>query len=175
MSDEIKELNLDQDLSIDPDSLDVEWLRQPRLFMKWSEMFADASNELEDAKMKLEVTRAEVDAAIRLNPEEFMGNVKVTEGSISATILTHKDYQAVNQEYLRLRYRADLLKKAVSAMEQKRDALENLVKLHGQNYFAGPSSPRDLKGEFSRRESLSKSLDQKTKENLSAPKRGSKK
>jgi len=30
--------------------------------------------------------------------------------------------------------------------------LENLVQLHGQNYFAGPSMPRNLQGERERKQ-----------------------
>jgi hypothetical protein len=29
-------------------------------------------------------------------------------------------------------------------MEQRKDALENMVRLHGQQYFAGPRIPRNL-------------------------------
>jgi len=32
-------------------------------------------------------------------------------------------------------------------MAQRKDALENLVRLHGQQYFAGPKMPRDVQWE----------------------------
>ena len=40
----------------------------------------------------------------------------------------------------------------MAAIDQKKSALENLVKLHGQMYFAGPSIPRDLDKEWEKRE-----------------------
>ena len=40
---------------------------------------------------------------------------------------------------------------AVYAFEQRKTSLENLVRLHGQQYFAGPKMPRDLRKEVDRR------------------------
>ena len=37
-----------------------------------------------------------------------------------------------------------LLSNAVMAMEQRKRMLEVLITLHGQEYFAGPSTPRNL-------------------------------
>ena len=45
------------------------------------------------------------------------------------------------------KYESDMAKGAVRALESKKDALENLVKLHGQQYFAGPKMPRDISWE----------------------------
>ena len=42
--------------------------------------------------------------------------------------------------------------KVGSDARRQKTALENLVKLHGQQYFAGPSVPRDLSKEWERHE-----------------------
>jgi hypothetical protein len=41
---------------------------------------------------------------------------------------------------------------AVNAFEQRKSALENLVRLFGQSYFAGPKMPRDLHWEKEEKE-----------------------
>ncbi len=44
-------------------------------------------------------------------------------------------------------YEYQMAQGAVQAVEQRKSALENLVKLYGQGYFAGPKTPRDISSE----------------------------
>ena len=133
----------EQDLQISPDSLDVEFLRQPALYMKYAEESAKAKDRLARAKETLEVTRAEIDKAIRLTPSEY-GVEKVTEGAITSTLLQLPQYQNANEAYLKAKYEADLLQAAVIAMDQKKSSLEQLARLTVAGYCAMPSEPRDL-------------------------------
>ena len=136
-------MNYEEDIRIDESALDVEWLNQPGLFMKYSRHLAETRKILDETKQKLDVTRAEVDKAIRKNPEAC-GIIKVTEGSIQSAIITNSDYTEAYQEYLNSKYETDMAQGAVNAFNQRKDALENLVRLNGQQYFAGPRVPRDL-------------------------------
>ena len=144
-------MNYEQDITIDDSALDIEWLEQPRLFMKYARHSAEASRDLDKAKENLDIVKAEIDLKIRSNPEKY-GLEKVTETAIQNTILTNKQYQETNQAMLDARYEAEMAKGAVRAMEQRKDALENLVRLHGQQYFAGPKVPRDLTWERQERQ-----------------------
>ena len=45
-------------------------------------------------------------------------------------------------------YELEVMGAAVRALDQKKSALENLVRLQGQNYFAGPSVPRTIGAEW---------------------------
>ena len=58
---------------------------------------------------------------------------------------------------LRVMLHSQLLK----AFEQRKDALENLVRLHGQQYFAGPKIPRDLPSEMEKRTNKNKEVNKK--------------
>jgi len=49
-----------------------------------------------------------------------------------------KSYKVAAKEVLRLRHAADVLQAAVTALDHRKKALENLVYLHGQNYFSEP-------------------------------------
>jgi hypothetical protein len=54
----------------------------------------------------------------------------------------------LTREVIEVRYDYDMSRSALSAIDSKKSALENLVKLHGQNYFAGPTIPRNLNKEW---------------------------
>ena len=149
-------MNYEQDVTIDPDSLDTEWLDQPRLMLRYAKHAAKTKQDLEREKEKLDIVRADLDKKIRIVPEEF-GIVKLTETVITSTIITHEKYKEANEEYLEAAYESNMAQGAVKALEGKKTALENLVKLHGQQYFAGPSVPRDLSKEWEQKEKQRKS------------------
>lgn len=131
------------DLRIDEEMLDVEWLEQPMLFMKYANKYADTQRDLDDVKQKLDILKAELDKEIREKPSEF-GIEKVTEGAIQSAILTNVSYQVMYDALLNTKYENDMAKNAVQAFNMRKEALENLVKLHGQSYFAGPKVPHNL-------------------------------
>lgn len=145
------DFNYESDVSIDPDALDTEWLEQPRLMIRYSQHLAEMRRDTEQAKTKLEVVRAELDKKIRTNPEAF-DIAKITEGAINSTIITHEDYTEAQEEYLTAQYEMNMAQGAVRAVEGKKDALENLVRLYGQQYFAGPKVPRDISHEWEQKQ-----------------------
>jgi len=134
--------NYEKDVTIDPDALDVEWLGQPGLIFKYSKKSAEAQQDLSDAKEALELCKAELNKAIRSNPEKYKCD-KITDSVVEATILIQPDFQDVSKEYREAAFQVNILRGVMDALNNKKSALENLVKLHGQNYFAGPSVPRD--------------------------------
>jgi len=141
----------ENDTRIDQQGLDVEWLRQPKLMMKYGQIAAKSKLEMDHAKEDLEVTKAQLDRDIRQFPDNY-GLTKLTEGTILATILIQTEYKDAMETYLNLKYENDMAMAAVRAVDQKKTALENLVRLHGQQYFAGPSVPRDLTKEWEKQE-----------------------
>ena len=141
-------MNYEKDLEINPEALDVEWLNQPMLFMKYSALLAEARKELDFTTDRLEVVKAETDFAIRKSPEIYLGEgVKLTETSIKNGILKDRKVREVQDSMLEIKNNVDILTAAVRAFDHRKKALENLVMLHGQQYFAGPKTPRNLKSE----------------------------
>jgi hypothetical protein len=136
-------MNYEKDIEIDENSLDIEWLNQPSLMLKYTRHSARMRMELDLAKQNLDIAKAESDKAIRGNPEKY-GIEKVTEAVIANAILIHPKYQQAYTDYLTAKFEVDMAQGAVGAFEQRKSALENLVRLHGQQYFAGPKIPRDL-------------------------------
>jgi hypothetical protein len=137
------ELNYEKDLRIDEDALDLELLNQASLFMKYAKHYAFTQKVVEETRQALDIKRAEVDKAIRENPEKFKIE-KVTEGAIQSTILTDKGYQEANQKHLEAQYEKNMAGNAVQSMTMRKEMLEGMIKLLAQSYFAGPSVPHDL-------------------------------
>jgi len=136
-------MNYEKDIIIDESALDLEWLNQPSLFMKYAKNAAKAQMELDHAKQSLDIAKAEADKEIRENPEKF-DLVKATEVAIANTILIHPQYKEAYDAYLEAKYECEMARSAVTAFDQRKNALEYLVKLLGQNYFAGPALPRNI-------------------------------
>ena len=141
------DLDYDNDLRIDPNALDIEWLDQPRTYMRYAEQLARALKEVDKTKERLEVVKAELDHEIR-DAAERGGGKKPTESAISNTVTNHSRYQQAMSDYNDAKYESNLLSSAVRAFDQRKAALENLVRLHASSYFAGPSVPRELSQEF---------------------------
>jgi len=128
------------DIEIEKDALDEEWIKQPMLFFRYSEKCSEARREMDLAKEELDLVRADLDRRIREAPGDF-GLAKATETAISNAILLHEDYKAASRKLIKARHTWDLLSKAVQAFDQKKAALENLVRLLSLGYFADPQQP----------------------------------
>ncbi len=136
-------MNYEDDLKIDETALDIEWLDQPTLMFKYGKLLAYARMEADLSKENLNLVKAELDKDIRTNPEMYAID-KITEAAIQNTILTQSKYKKAYQRYIDASFEVNILQSAVSAVDQRKTALENMVRLHGQQYFAGPRIPRDL-------------------------------
>ena len=154
-------MNYEKDLKIDVDSLDVEWADQPTLMLKYTKISAEARMELDEAKENLGVVKAEIDLKIREKPEKF-GIVKLTEAAVQSAIILDEDFGKANSKCLKAAYELEMAQGAVRAVDQRKQALENLVRLHGLQYFAGPKIPRDLSKEYNKKQ-VQKEADAKIK------------
>jgi len=143
-------MNYEQDIRIDETALDVEWLGQPMLMIKYARHAADCRMNLDLAKERVDYVKAELDKSIREKPSSFKIE-KLTESAIQNIILTQEKYMDAEEKLIHARYELDIANAAVRALDARKDALENLVRLHGQQYFAGPRIPRDLQSEAEKR------------------------
>ncbi len=139
-------LDYERDIQIDPNALDVEWLEQPDLMRKYAKYAADVKRVMDETKERLDVTKAKLEMEIRTYPANF-GLEKVTESAIQSTIILQESYQELSKEYIQAKYEYDVATAVLRALEQRKSALENLVKLLSVSYFAGPQTPRDLSQE----------------------------
>tara|TARA_R110002020_G_scaffold12409_5_gene45483 strand:+ start:3874 stop:4326 length:453 start_codon:yes stop_codon:yes gene_type:complete len=124
-------------LDMDPNCLDEMWLEQPRLYHKYAKKLATAKQKLEEDKAELELCKAELDRDIRSNPSEFSLE-KITENVVANTIITQEKFRALQAQMLDTKHQVDVLGVAVTTLDHRKRALENLVSLHGQDYFSSP-------------------------------------
>jgi len=140
-------LNYEKDTRIDPNALDVEWLNQAELMRRYASHAAYTKKAMDDAKERLDVGKAQIEMDIRKNPENY-GIPKVTEAAIQSTILLQNEYQELSEMFIETKYENDIAIGVVKAIDQKKTALENLVRLLSVAYFAGPQTPRDIAEEW---------------------------
>ena len=139
-------MNYEQDMYIDEDALDLECLEQATLMIKYSTKLADLKKERDLKKEEMDLVKAELDKEIRGNPESF-DIVKITETVVTNTIIAQEKYKDIMKKYLTAKYEVDVATGVVSAVEQRKSMIEALIKLHGQQYFAGPNIPRNIEEE----------------------------
>lgn len=174
MSEQETVFDFSADVEIDPNALDVEWMRQSSLFYKYGKMLAKARDEMDRAKSNVDLEEAKTSLVVRENPEKYVSEgLKITEGVISSVIESLPNVINAKKEYDSARYEFNLIQAAVSAMDQKKAALENLVRLNGQAYFSSPSVPRDLNKEWENKQK-SKQTNEKIKERMNSSERRSK-
>jgi len=140
----MKQKDVEFDIAIDPNQLDTEWCDQPSLYFQYAAKLASARRDVDEAKADLDVTRAELDKAIRLDPASF-GLVKITEAAITSAIPTQEKFCDANEAVIEAKHRADILSAAVSALDHRKKALENLVSLFLSNYYSRPKASEKSK------------------------------
>jgi len=135
----------DSIFTIDLNSLDQEWLYQPKLYFQYASQLADTRRKLEEAKRELDVVDAESDLRIRQKQEDFgiSEKVKLTEAMIKNTISLQKEHQDALHKIIVVKHKVDIVQAAVTAFDHRKSALERLVSLHGQSYFASPKPVDD--------------------------------
>jgi len=132
-----------RDKEIDPSQLDVAAATQADVFFDWAEKLVRARMYFDREKLRLELITSRLNMNARANPGDF-GLAKVTEAGLGDAIRRHPELKDQQKKLLDAREKMLLLEAAVEAMNQRKRMIEVLITLHGQQYFAGPSTPRDL-------------------------------
>ncbi len=145
-----EELNYKDDMRIDETALDVEWLEQAELTMKYVRHAAEMERARDKQKEYVDYLAAKLDKDIRDDPDSF-GLSKMTETVVERTIQRDEEYQEALKDLVEARYEARIARGAVEAIRDRKEALQELDRLHALDYFKGPRSPRDLSSERKKR------------------------
>ena len=145
---EYDDFEYEEDLEIDPDALDVEWMNQPGVFMKYCRAAREADRKAKRAHENLKTVRSECVKKANDDPDRWLGSgTKPTAPNVEAFYRTDKGYIEAKTAFIEAEHERDVLNDAVFAFQQRKMALENLVRLIGLDYFKSPVEPRDLKAE----------------------------
>lgn len=128
-------------LEIDIHQLHLDWCHQPKLLYEHAMKLADARMRHAEAKVELELIEAETDAEIRKRPFAY-DLEKVTEAVVRNTVIQQKNVKEAQAALIAAKHAVDVLEAAVSALDHKKKALENMVQLRLNELYAEPKMPR---------------------------------
>lgn len=132
----------ENDLEIDSDKLDQEWLNQPNLFMKYAEKSAEAKKAMDEANERVKVTRS---LLIKECKENFK---KATSLEIEAYYRQDSRHIKAKKAHIQSEFEYNILNNVVFALHQRKTALENLVRLWADQYFSSPRMPENVNSEM---------------------------
>lgn len=132
-------------IEIDKHNLDEEWVDQPRRFRKYSRLLAAAKKKVSLAKAYYELTQAELSVDIKTNPHAHGLQKAPSDPVVKNLVLMHKKTQKAKLALIEAEYEEDQLKADVGALAQRKSALQDLVILQVQDYFAEPKIKGDKK------------------------------
>jgi hypothetical protein len=145
-------LNYEEDVKIDETALDVMWLNHGSLAVRYARQAAHMRKLAKQAEDRVKVVKSELIRKANEDPLATTHKDKPTAADIEAYYRTHPDHKEAKEAWIEAEYQADYAGQVQMEMAVGRKAaLENLVTLHGQQYFAGPSVPRDLSREAAKR------------------------
>lgn len=127
------------DLAIDMNLLPEQWVEQPALVLHWATQLADAVRDQDQCKRDLAVVEAGLLNEMRLDPTRF-GLVKVTDSSVAAAVQAVPDWLEANDAYIEARYRVNVLRGVVDALEHRKRALQAVTELWQRQWFADPTT-----------------------------------
>lgn len=140
------ELNYKEDVKIDPTALELEWLDQAELAIKYGKEWSIIKKKVALLDEELKVLRSKLIREVHENPDECLGKgIKPTLLTVEAYYRTHKKHRKLKQQLIEAQEELDLVEIAKNEIcFTRKNALENEVKLFVANYFAGPNVPRNL-------------------------------
>lgn len=139
------EIDYDRDRRIDETALDVEWLEHGDVAGKYVKYVTYCDAEVRRLEQRKKTVRSDAILVANKTPLKCVGKEKPNAADIEAYYRSRPEYQDVIAELdeaITRKMYADLAKNEICFT--RKTALENLVRLHGQSYFAGPRVPRDL-------------------------------
>lgn len=125
---------------INEENLDEDWKNQAVIFAEFFKKYAHYARKRADLKRKMKVRHADLNMKIRKNPELYLKGVKPTESAFEAFVDLDKEYNDLHKLMIDAEYFVNLYDGAMSAMGDKRKALEYFGFREYARYHSEPSS-----------------------------------
>lgn len=144
--------------TIDPLRLDEEYVNFSTKYARAAKAAANATDRFERAKAELKVVSAELDHAIRSDPEQFEVS-KVTDKVVEMTILRRPRFIKAQERYLDAKHAMEIAETLVKTLDHHRFCIDGVWKLVSASYLnTDMKPPRDMPQE-KRQEILRKERD----------------
>ena len=132
------------ELGFDKYNLDVEYERQPSLYMEWSRLWGKGLLARKKAENQLEKVKGQVDLEIRQSPRDF-GLVpddkgKIMESAIKSAVANSEKVEEAQEQFYKVYELTKLLEYAVKAFEQRKELLRGEGELWLNQYYSGISA-----------------------------------
>ena len=134
----------ENDLEIDLVRLDFEFATHAQTFMKYAKEAASANKRAKLADERVKTMRSQLIKEANENPEVMGKGIKPTAPNVEAYYRDHSDYKEVKKASIEAEYYSDLMTNVIFAFQARKSALENEVRLRGQEYNGEPQEPRDI-------------------------------
>ena len=134
--------NYAQEIKINPIEIERELIDQPELFMKYAELHADAIQEKDRQKQKLDLLYSELEAEVRSNYMSYFTR-KPTENQIKSWIAIHPRYVKAQEIYSNTCRNVNVTAGAKEAFAQRRFILGNIVSMKIAGIFSDPKPKGD--------------------------------
>lgn len=166
---EITKMNdttFEEDITLDPDALDVEILRCGQISHKYIKLAKHLRALEKKAHENVKNLRSDLIHVANQDPEGTTGKAKPNASDIEAYYRRASFYQHAKAAHIAAEYEADYADSAQqAAIYGRRKDLELLVRLFERNYFAGPAVARNLTKEWEEKSTagIAKKLNRTTK------------
>lgn len=124
--------NIAEEVKINKYKLDEELQVQASLYEYYSKQLALEKNNADRIKLQLEILKGKKTIDYKRNPPQ---DIKITDATIDALLANDSDIIELNNQLLACTAKINILYSAVNSINQKRDALKNLVQLTTTKYY----------------------------------------
>ena len=136
------EFDFMQDILIDLDNLHEEWARHAAIRKKYADEVSYLEKVKSKAHEKVKVTRSRLIKEAKENKE-----LKLTTADLRESYYrTHPDHIKAKEDQIDAEYNLGMCWNALRAMDDRKYALQDEVKLWINNYFAAPREERITEG-----------------------------
>lgn len=131
-------MSVRDDLRIDKFNLDLEWLEHPLKVEKYHSILADVTYKRDILKIKLDKKSGEIANDIRMYPSEYEIDGSVTDAKVKELIAAHPDVLNLKYELADAEAEVIAANGIRKALADRKDALQDMVKLFLSGYWAKP-------------------------------------
>ena len=114
----MSKINYEEDMTIDSSALDVEWLGQASLALRYGKHFVQLGLQVAKLQERKKTLRSELIQEVNRDPEKCCNKAKPNASDIEAYYRVHPDYQTLIEELLQAEYElqyADVAKWQIAA------------------------------------------------------------
>ncbi len=150
-------MDYSKDVSIDPNNLDIEFLRQADLTLRYG-------NELAEAKYKTDLAKETLDVEYAKAFQEALDAVVKPVDAVKAAADINPKYTKARHDLNLAKYEQNLVQAGYDAIQTKKSALENLRHLQLSELYSVPKEPKEFGKKSDYREAAAERLRSRTTE-----------